>query len=300
MKTIKYLRLLAGFTVILSFLQCKSDEDPVKPNYPELVTIPATNADFFMGCNGGALEVCNPDELPVHTVSLSTFQISETEITQAQWLEVMGTKIDNPSYNNACQKCPVESVSWYDAVVFCNRLSELQGLVPCYYSNYNPINNTYSEIYGRNGTKWSLPNSGIVYWNPVATGYRLPTEAEWERAARGGINNQIYSGSNDVTSVAWYDSNSGGESKPVKTGKNANLFRLYDMSGNVSEWCYDWYDEYPSNNILNPSGPVAGVDRVFRGGSSFDFPRNCRAATRDRNLPTFRDQTLGFRVARFF
>jgi len=242
---------------------------------------------FSMGCTTGDPN-CFSDESPVRSVTLSAFQIGETEVTQAQWQAFMGS---NPSYFPSCAQCPIEQVSWYDAVVFCNRLSEANGLTPCYYSDA-----VFTQVYGKTGGNWSLPNSGTVYRNPNAKGYRLPTEAEWEYAARGGSTTNLYSGSNSVDGVAWYASNSGNTTRTVK-GKSPNGYGLYDMSGNVWEWCADWYDAYPSTAQSNPTGPSGASSRVNRGGSWFDNAQYCRVSLRSYSTPSLRGFSLGFRLA---
>jgi formylglycine-generating enzyme required for sulfatase activity len=253
-----------------------------------MVSLPA--GTFSMGCTTGDPN-CDSDESPVRSVTLSAFQIGETEVTQRQWLSVMGA---NPSYfaSPVCPQCPVELVSWYDAVVFCNRLSELQGRRPCYYSDAG-----YTQVYGKSGGTWSLPNSGTVYWNPAAKGYRLPTEAEWEYAARGGSATNVYSGSSTVDNVGWYFTNSGGRTKAVK-GLFRNGYGLYDMSGNVGEWCWDRYGTYPNSAQTNPTGPSTASYRVYRGGGWFDNARNCRVSNRNYGgTPSFHLTDLGFRLA---
>jgi formylglycine-generating enzyme required for sulfatase activity len=246
--------------------------------------IPA--GSFSMGCTSGDPD-CYGDETPVRTVTLSAFRIAETEVTQAQWQAFMGS---NPSYNAFCAQCPVESVSWYDVAVFCNRLSEANGLVPCYYADAD-----FTQVYGKSGGNWSLPNSGEVYWNPAAKGYRLPTEAEWEYAARGGSATNIYSGSNNVDEVAWYSSNSNNSTKPVK-GKLPNGYGLYDMSGNVFEWAWDWYGNYPSSSETNPTGPFKGAYPIIRGGSGGINAVHCRSAYRNYTTPNNRNDGVGFRL----
>ena len=248
--------------------------------------IPA--GSFSMGCTSGDTD-CYGTETPVRTVTLSAFQMSETEVTQVLWQAVMGS---NPSAFSSCAQCPVENVSWYDAAVFCNRLSEANGLVPCYYADAG-----FTQVYGKSGSTWSLPNSGEVYWNPAAKGYRLPTEAEWEYAARGGSATNIYSGSNNVDEVAWYDgNNSPWGPKPVK-GKLPNEYGLYDMSGNVWELAWDWYGDYPSSAETNPTGPSGASTRVFRGGCWSINARLCSVSYRVNGTPSDRGSYLGFRLA---
>jgi formylglycine-generating enzyme required for sulfatase activity len=168
---------------------------------------------------------------------------------------------NNPSYNKNCDNCPVEQVSWDDVQQFLSKLNSLS-----------------------------------------SKRYRLPTEAEWEFAARGGngSNGFKYSGSNDVNAVAWYDSNSGNKTHPVG-GKSANELGIYDMSGNVWEWCSDWYDSkyYSSSPSSNPTGAVTGTSRVLRGGSWYGNAVYCRVADRNGNTPSCRDNLFGFRLVSF-
>lgn len=256
---------------------------------PVMKSIPT--GKFPMGCNPDYDPNCLDDEMPTRSVTLNTYQISEAEVTQVQWQTLMGS---NPS-NFSCPQCPVEMVSWYDAVVYCNRLSEAVGLEPCYYSN-----TSFTSVYGKNGSDWTLPNSGTVYWKTSATGYRLPTEAEWERAARDGVTNKIYSGGNDINAAAWYESNSGNQTHAVKQkpAYGTPNYQLYDMSGNVYEWCFDWYDTYPSGSQTNPTGPASGSNRVVRGGSWNTPSTYCRVAHRGALPPYGYRNDAGFRLVR--
>jgi formylglycine-generating enzyme required for sulfatase activity len=226
---------------------------------------------FSMGSNTG-----DSDEKPVHQVTISSFMIGKYEVTQEQYQWVIGT---NPSYfasGSDAGKRPVEQVSWYDAVAFCNRLSEMEGL---------------EKVYVINGTN--------VYEGFKRNGYRLPAEAEWEYAARGGekSKNLTYAGSNDVRQVAWYDDNSGKQPRVVGT-KAPNELGIYDMSGNVWEWCWDWYGSYESGQQTDPLGASLGSYRVRRGGS-WDYSAGyLRSAYRDSFSPGNRNYNIGFRVAR--
>ena len=161
-----------------------------------------------------------------------SFTIGQTQVTQGLWEKVMGS---NPSHFKGA-KLPVESVSWYDSVRFCNKLSELKGLRPAY--------------------SFGSGDEPEVSLDLEANGYRLPTEAEWEYAARGG-QDYLYAGSDTASEVGWYNSNSGGSTHPVGT-LSANGFGLYDMSGNVWEWCNDRYD--------HPDQPQHTVLRALKGG----------------------------------
>jgi len=217
----------------------------------------------------------------VHRTTVSSFYISSTEITQAQWLDVMSS---NPSKFPGKDR-PVEYVSWYDAVKFCNALSVKEGLIPAY------------KIEGSK-----------VEWDKEANGYRLPTEAEWEYAARGGQTGAItdeplakapYAGSDSsALTVGWFDANSGKTTKPVAQ-KAPNALGLYDMSGNVWEWCWDWYGTYPKDVIVNPDGSDNQTgQKVLRGGSWFTPEKLLRVTYRYWNVPTFKVNSVGFRIAR--
>jgi len=202
---------------------------------------------FQMGSNSG-----DSDEKPVHTVTVKGFWISKYEVTQAEYSRVMGT---NPSYFK-CDDCPVENVSWEDAVEYARRV-----------------------------------------------GGRLPTEAEWEYAARGGTQSRgyRYSGSNNLDEIGWYNNNSGSKTHPVGQ-KQPNELGLYDMSGNVWEWCEDWYSSeyYQNSPQVEPKGPSSGTDRVLRGGSWRDSDIGCRQTNRSRDRPAFRLHLIGFRCVRDF
>ena len=191
-------------------------------------------------------------EQPVHSVTVSSFYMGETEVTQALWKAVMGT---NPSHWEG-DNLPVERVSWDDCQEFIRKLNQLTG-----------------------------------------KDFRLPTEAEWEYAARGGkrSNGYKYAGSNSLGSVAWYADNSDRKTHAVK-GKSPNELGLYDMSGNVWEWCGDWYGNYGSGSQTNPKGAGSGSRRVLRGGSWYYNAGRCRVSSRGRNDPGSGDFDYGFRL----
>lgn len=212
-------------------------------------------------------------EKPVHSVTVSDFAISEYEVTQSLYKEVMGS---NPSSSNkgTGDNYPVNDVSWFDAVKFCNKLSENKGFTPAY---------TISGI--------------TVTWNKNADGYRLPTEAEWEYAARGGQMSKgyTYSGSDTVGNVAWYLVNAGRETHPVGK-KQANELGLYDMAGNVYEWCWDWFGNYLNSKQSDPIGYSAGSGRVLRGGSWFFSESFNRVSSRSESFPDHNSFSFGFRL----
>lgn len=191
-------------------------------------------------------------ESPVHSVTLSTFYMGETEVTQALWQAVMGS---NPSYFKG-GNLPVERVSWNDCQEFIRKLNQ-----------------------------------------KTDRNFRLPTEAEWEYAARGGkkSNRYKYAGSDVIGNVAWYHDNSRIQTHPVAT-KSPNELGLYDMSGNVWEWCSDKYDSYSSGSQTNPQGSFYGSTRVLRGGSWCDFAVDCRVSIRGNDGPGYTISNYGFRL----
>ena len=230
-------------------------------NRPNLMTdqlvgtfVLVKGGDFTMGCQDGLDSEFRDDETPTHQVTLGTFYLGQTEVTQAQWRAVMG---NNPSSFGNCDACPVELVSWEDIQVFLTKLNNRSG-----------------------GAR-----------------YRLPTESEWEYAARGGQSSRgyVYAGGNTIDHVAWNESNSSDKTHPVK-GKSANELGLYDMSGNVWEWCSDWYGDYPHLAKVDPRGPASGSDRVLRGGGWGRGAGYCRVSFRGSSAPGNGSDAYGFRL----
>ena len=215
---------------------------------------------FTMGATYEQGSDAEDNAKPAHKVTLSTYYIGETEVTQALWQAVMGS---NPSEFKGSMR-PVEQVNWYDCQEFIRRLNQLTGKK-----------------------------------------FRLPTEAEWEFAARGGTKslNYKYSGSNDINTVAWYMDNAfeKGEGSPdygthvVKT-KKPNELGIYDMSGNVNEWCSDWYGNYTDAAQTNPQGVSSGFHRVGRGGGWSSIGRCCRSSYRYGHIPDKQVFYLGLRL----
>ena len=209
---------------------------------------------FMMGATSEQGSDAESDEKPVHQVTLSSYYIGQTEVTQALWTAVMGS---NPEEYFFGDNRPVHYVSWNDCQDFVRKLSDLTGKQ-----------------------------------------FRLPTEAEWEYACRGGKKSRgyKYSGSNTIGDVAWYWDNGPKEIHPVAT-KSPNELGIYDMSGNVWEWCQDWGGDYSSAAQTNPTGVSSGTDRVYRGGSRMGDAKNCRSSNRGIATPGSIYDSLGLRLA---
>ena len=238
------------------------DKEDYTVNGVTFTMVPVEGGTFMMGGTEEQGSDAKNDEYPVHQVTLSSYSIGETEVTQELWLAVMGS---NPSNFTGDLQRPVENVSWDDCQTFITRLNQMTG-----------------------------------------KHFRLPTEAEWEFAARGGNMSQHYkyAGSTTLGDVAWYDGNACdgvGESSP-DYGTHAvatlvpNELGLYDMSGNVDEWCQDWYGSYSSAAQTNPTGPGSGSDRVYRGGSWYHYATTCRVSYRSKGVPSNRDKVYGLRL----
>ena len=250
---------------------------------------------FEMGCTASQSS-CGSDESPVHEVTLThDFWLGETEVTQGQWEAMMG---NNPSYfgpngggTDCGTNCPLETVNWWESLAFANAVSAAEGLAACY--TLTGCTNAVGNDMECSGV---TVNAGTVY---DCAGYRLPTEAEWEYAARSGTDLYLYSGSDTVGDVAWYSSNASSTTHAV-AGKLANDWGLYDMSGNVREWTWDWRSTaYPSSDpITDPEGSSTGSNRVSRGGSWYNAAAAGRVANRNGFDPGIRNYYFGFRLAR--
>ncbi|MBO7567053.1 MAG: formylglycine-generating enzyme family protein [Bacteroidales bacterium] len=220
---------------------------------PPIEMVFVEGGTFQMGATSEQGSDAEDDEKPVHTVTVSSFYIGKTEVTQNLWMAVM---VGNPSYFKKGGNYPVENVSWDDIQEFLTKLNAATGKM-----------------------------------------YRLPTEAEWEYAARGGNKSRgyKYGGSNNIDDVAWYDGNSSNETHLVAT-KAPNELGIYDMTGNVWEWCQDWYGNYTSSTQTNPQGVSSGSCRVLRGGSWYDLAFYCRVSYRSSRNPDYRINYNGFRL----
>lgn len=251
---------------------------------------------FTMGSPVGEIGRDSPSDELQHQVTLTEgFWLKETEVTQAEWTALMG---NDPSYwvTTCGPNCPVEMVAWWDVLAYCNALSVNQGFTPCY------------TLTGCTGTPGARDyNCASAERHTDCTGFRLPTEAEWEFAARAGTTTALYLGNLTETgcektlldplldTMGWYCGNSGDIKHPVAQ-KTPNAWGLYDMSGNVWEWVWDWYGgTYEDAPQTDPSGPATGDTRVFRGGAWFAHAQFCRSAQRFTYEPAVHNNSLGFR-----
>ena len=236
------------------------------------------------------------------TVTISDMYVCDHEVTQAEYEKYCKYGSDSPSsYYGDGDNYPAYYVNWYDAIVYCNLRSIDEGLTPAYKIGEETDPAKWSGIAGDSENGYCGPSSYNSTWNALtydkeADGYRLPTEAEWEYIAReAGTSTTTYSGSDTVDEVAWYSSNSSSKTHEVK-GKNANSLGIYDMSGNVYEWCYDWYGTV--NSSTADTGASSGSFRVRRGGSWSSDASFCAVSFRSGNYPDYRIFSYGFRVVR--
>jgi len=268
---------------------------------------------FKMGQNGDGTA---NNVTPIHDVTLTGYWMSKYQVTQDKWFEVMGT---NPSYfhggtdrepadGEVQGRRPVERINWYDAIEFCNRLSIKEGLTPAYEIE-RPLGagwTTDYTLWGPKPTGSSTNNWDRARIVPSSEGYRLPTGAQWEYAAKGGQKSKgyIYSGSDDIDEVAWYTNNSSidGTSANRRTREVGlllpNELEIYDMSGNVWGWCFDGWGGYSAVAKIDPAVGFAGVDRLIRGGSWLDTASNTRSVDRDVIYASYWGSFIGLRLAR--
>ena len=239
---------IADVTSLIDYLL--TNEWPYNPLKPVVTTYTANGVSFNMiKVEGGTFSM---DHEGRYRVTLSTYNIGETEVTRMLWYAVMGA---DPSEFKGDLTRPVEMVSWDDCQTFITKLNRLTG-----------------------------------------KHFRLPTEAEWAFAARGGnlSHGYLYAGSESIGDVAWYEGNSSA-TQPVAT-KAPNELGIYDMSGNVWEWCQDWYGDYPTGSYTNPQGPTTGTARVFKGGSWHSPAYNCTIGTRSHTAPENQVNHRGLRL----
>jgi formylglycine-generating enzyme required for sulfatase activity len=245
----------------------------IGPAPPNMVGV--IGGTFVMGSSGTSQ---NSYEVPRH-VTVSSFFMGRTEVTQREYEEIMGY---NPSYSTGAD-LPVERVSWFDVVEFCNKKSLKEGLTPVY------------TITGRTpGTGYPITGATVT-WNRNANGYRLPTEAEWEFACRAGTTTLYNTGNSISSRQANFSTNSG--SKRVGSYP-PNNWNLSDMHGNVAEWCWDMFGNYNVADLTDPAGASSGSTRVQRGGSWNVSGQQLRSAYRGNSPPVSQENNLGFRIAR--
>ena len=287
--------------ILCSLAACESDpgdKTQIPDDIPfEMVLI--TGGSFTMGsAEEGAAACIAP--YPAHTVTVNSFYMGKYQITQGHYFTVMEA---NPSFFHGTyvpagvnrNNLPVESVSWYNAVEFCNRLSVLDGYETAY--SIDKENKDTANTEETDNIKWS------VTMKPGANGYRLPTEAEWEYACRAGTITAYNTGDTISGGTGWYSENSSGRTREVG-GLAPNAWGLYDMHGNVWEWCWDYVtyggDNYYTNPAtdVNPLGLSSGNRRAERGGSWKSPPNRVTSSYRERYRPHNSGNDLGFRVIR--
>ena len=276
---------------------------PVPPVPPDMALIPA--GSFTMGDSVDG----DTSALPLHTVYVSAFYMDKYLVTKSlwetvyQWAIAHGYSFDNAGSGKGTNH-PVQMINWYDCVKWCNARSEQEGRTPAYYTSAGQ-----TTVY-RSGQTDVQTN-----WVKWSSGYRLPTEAEWEKAARGGANGQRFPWGDTIsenqanyygdTGSYSYDLGPNGYNATFATGDQpytspvgyfaANGYELYDMAGNVFEWCWDWHGRYSSGSQTDPRGPASGAYRVNRGGCCGSRAINCQAAYRDFDTPYTPYDFEGFR-----
>ena len=308
----KTLSILTIALIAVSVLACPQKSKPVSV-VDGFVKLELKGKSFQMGAKYTGSYASYDWENPVHTVNFTRdIYICDHEVTQAEYekfCRYSGTYSPNDTYGKGNNN-PVYYVSWYDAIVYCNLRSMDEGLTPCYKLGEETDPKKWADIQKddeTNPTKFCGPASSNTTWNGITcdftkNGYRLPTEAEWEYAARGGEtanDKPVWAGTTTETELknyAWYTDNSDSKTHEVKK-LLPNAYGLYDMSGNVWEWCWDWYGDYTEEEATDPVGADSGSYRVRRGGFWGSYAGYCRASIRSGTTPGNR-RYLGFRLAR--
>lgn len=272
---IKSIQLFIATAILFTF-----DSSFAQTNMPSKTQmIEVEGGEFTMGC-GTNDSPCDKDERPSHQVKLKSFMIGKYEVSTYEWKQFAAaqkTKLPESTWE-AKDNLPITNITWEDAIQFCNWLSSKENLTPAYIKKGNQYECNFD-----------------------ANGYRLPTEAEWEFAARGG-NNSLgykYSGANKMDNISWNKSNSNGTPHPYGT-KLPNELGIFDMTGNVWEWCWDWYNEdyYKMKTHVNPKGPINGLKKIVRGGSWDSVSSYARVSNRISSTTGTTYPFYGMRLAR--
>lgn len=287
MNKMSYL-LICAAAAMMAACTDNPEQSPQGGETPDTPVAPPVGQGDYLLINGSTFTMGSPEEErwrendeTQHQVTVGNYYIAKYEVAQADYEALMGS---NPNSFTG-DRLPVEGVSWYDAVRYCNALSSQEGL---------------EAAYTINGME--------VTWNREANGYRLPTEAEWEYACRAGTTTPFSTGGNiTVDQANWYSSypyieGEGGGAYRRQTVAvdefEPNSWGIYNMHGNVSEWCWDYYGEYGAQAQDNPAGPQSGRSRVMRGGGWYDYAKHVRSAYRSAMPADYIDYKIGFRVAR--
>ncbi len=291
MRFVEKFLLVSVFAAFLAACSASGGEQTFEPIIPDENEHPVNSSGSIAPqSSGGAAEdtswasLMDWAEIPAASLtrgtaiySISSFEITTTEVTRGVYAKVMGNV---PQQANDGEDFPVENLNWYQAVLFCNAYSKLLGRDTAY-------------IYTSVGDESYLKDLVINY--SVKGAIRLPTESEWEVAARGGTTSKYYWGSEEARKYAYYGQSKG----PVAVGQYLpNEYGLYDMAGNVAEWLNDWYGSYENKDIVDPTGADTGTNRVVRGGGWADKATALASSERDKKAPLYKGHTLGFRIAR--